>query len=70
MELVLTQAQGGLKQEQNNDTLDSARLVAAKCKCLPACTSIEYEAETSQADYDWQALFQAFRLPPEEDNVG
>ena len=32
-----------------------------ECNCLPACTSIAYEAEISQADYDYQSQFEAFR---------
>lgn len=51
----------------HNDTLGDARAVAAECRCLPACTSIEYEAETSQADYDWKAIYRAYKLPIEED---
>lgn len=30
------------------------------CNCLPACTSIVYEAELSQADFDWHSLFMAY----------
>lgn len=56
------------KELDNNDTLGEARAVASKCKCLPACTSIEYEAETSQADFDWKALYQAFNLSVGEDS--
>lgn len=32
-----------------------------ECDCLPACTSIQYEAELSQADFDWARLFMAFK---------
>ncbi|XP_017770444.1 PREDICTED: pickpocket protein 28-like [Nicrophorus vespilloides] len=32
-----------------------------KCNCLPACTSLTYNAETSQADFNWQALFRAYK---------
>ncbi|GLV34809.1 pickpocket 26 [Carabus blaptoides fortunei] len=32
-----------------------------KCNCLPACTSLTYNAETSQADFNWPKLFQAFK---------
>lgn len=35
--------------------------VAAQCDCLPACTSITYDAETSQADFNWQKLFIAYK---------
>ncbi|XP_055382467.1 pickpocket protein 28-like [Condylostylus longicornis] len=30
------------------------------CNCLPACTSIAYEAEISQADYDFVSQFEAY----------
>ncbi|XP_059052635.1 pickpocket protein 28-like [Achroia grisella] len=68
MELVVVEVQSVLeKVNQKNDTIDEdARKIASRCKCLPACTSIEYEAETSQADYDWKAIYRAYRLeiPP------
>ncbi|XP_072945097.1 pickpocket protein 28-like [Epargyreus clarus] len=38
---------------------NGAHAVAARCRCLPACTSIEYEAETSQADVDLKAILKA-----------
>lgn len=48
----------GQKSEASNE----ARMIAHNCKCLPACTSIEYESETSQADYDWKAIFRVLKL--------
>lgn len=36
------------------------------CNCLPACTSITYDAETSQADFDWKNLFLAYQNPLDE----
>ncbi|XP_013148198.1 PREDICTED: sodium channel protein Nach [Papilio polytes] len=63
MELVTVAIESRLEEESSeNDTLGVAREVASRCKCLPACTSIEYEAETSQADYDWKALYTAFNV--------
>ncbi|XP_045500213.1 pickpocket protein 28-like [Colias croceus] len=68
MELVTIEIKSGLSSDENsNDTLGDARKVAARCECLPACTSIEYEAETSQADYDWMAIFRAHHIPA--DNI-
>ena len=32
-----------------------------QCNCLPACTSIQYDAEMSQADFDWISLFNAYK---------
>ncbi|XP_038222386.1 pickpocket protein 28-like [Zerene cesonia] len=69
MELVTVEIKSGLERDENtNDTLGDARKVAARCKCLPACTSIEYEAETSQADYDWKAIYRAYHLPIDEES--
>ncbi|KAJ8712308.1 hypothetical protein PYW07_005150 [Mythimna separata] len=80
MELVTIAIKTGLNSRDANETYsnntaisdddDSFRKaleVSTKCRCLPACTSIEYEAETSQADYDWAALFRAFRLNVSEE---
>ncbi|XP_019525011.3 pickpocket protein 28-like [Aedes albopictus] len=35
----------------------------AQCNCLPACTSIQYDAEITQTDFDWQKWSQAIELP-------
>lgn len=65
-ELVTIEIQSILNGHTANDSdsekLHQAREVSEKCQCLPACTSIEYEAETSQADYDWRAIYRAYRL--------
>ncbi|CAG9564749.1 unnamed protein product [Danaus chrysippus] len=67
MELVTAEIQTNLEKDTaDNGTLGEALLVAAECKCLQACTSIEYDAETSQADYDWQSIFRAHRQQIEE----
>jgi hypothetical protein len=31
------------------------------CDCPPSCTSITYDVETSQADFEWQKVFEAFK---------
>lgn len=36
--------------------------VSDECKCLPACTSIAYDADVSQADYDLVSTFSKSRL--------
>ncbi|XP_039275641.1 pickpocket protein 28-like [Nilaparvata lugens] len=35
--------------------------VGSTCNCLQACTSIEYDAETSQATYDWEKQMMAYQ---------
>ncbi|CAH4030048.1 unnamed protein product [Pieris brassicae] len=59
-ELVTVEMKLGMAGDGENDTISEAREVALRCKCLPACTSIEYEAETSQADYDLKSLLRAY----------
>lgn len=36
------------------------------CNCLPSCTSITYDAEISQAKFDWVNLFIAYKNPLDE----
>lgn len=65
MELVTIEIEAGLDSIQDSnetDNLIEAREISSQCKCLPACTSIEYAAETSQAYYEWQALFTAWKM--------
>ncbi|XP_018572880.1 pickpocket protein 28-like [Anoplophora glabripennis] len=33
----------------------------AGCDCLPACTSLTYNAESTQAEYNWKKMFEATR---------
>lgn len=35
----------------------------AQCNCLPACTSIQYDAEITQTDFDWLKWTQAIKIP-------
>lgn len=34
----------------------------SSCNCLTACTSIQYEAETSQADFNWDKLSSTYKV--------
>nr|XP_053610910.1 pickpocket protein 28-like [Plodia interpunctella] len=61
MELVVVEVESSL-EGQKSEASNEARMIAHNCKCLPACTSIEYESETSQADYDWKAIFRVLKL--------
>ncbi|XP_013199333.2 pickpocket protein 28-like [Amyelois transitella] len=54
MELVVVEVESYLKKTLDSELTNEARRIAHNCKCLPACTSIEYEAEISKADYDWK----------------
>jgi hypothetical protein len=31
-----------------------------KCKCMPACTEISYDVETTQAEFSWLDSVKAF----------
>lgn len=33
----------------------------AGCDCLPACTSLTYNAESTQAEYNWKKMFEVTR---------
>lgn len=33
-----------------------------KCNCMPACTEISYDVETSQAKFSWQEHLKAADL--------
>ncbi|XP_060804918.1 pickpocket protein 28 [Amyelois transitella] len=51
-----------LEQNSQEETIDEAARLAASCNCLPGCSSLTYEAETSQADYDFKQLCKAYRV--------
>lgn len=36
------------------------------CNCLPACTSISYDAEISQSPFDFVSMYNAFKSPLDE----
>ncbi|KAG8322511.1 hypothetical protein J6590_020211 [Homalodisca vitripennis] len=49
-----------LNIQQIRQAMDELNLEGT-CNCLPSCTSIQYDAETSQATFDYKALFGAYR---------
>lgn len=44
-----------------NLTTDTVEGGKSHCSCLPACTSISYDVELSQADFDYKSLFRSFK---------
>ncbi|KAK5641669.1 hypothetical protein RI129_010216 [Pyrocoelia pectoralis] len=34
-----------------------------KCECLPSCTSLSYDVETSQSDWRWQKVTKVLQFP-------
>ncbi|XP_055708837.1 pickpocket protein 28-like [Phlebotomus papatasi] len=55
-DLVLRTMEEGLQNNYTN----------SDCNCLPACTSIAYDAEISQTDMDWDKLFEALEIPKDK----
>ncbi|EFA08873.2 Pickpocket protein 28-like Protein [Tribolium castaneum] len=56
-ELLAREVESGLSRYDDNADDD----LPTNCDCLPACTSITYNAETSQADFNWPKVFEAFK---------
>ncbi|XP_037032179.1 pickpocket protein 28-like [Bradysia coprophila] len=52
------EAENNLTKQQfvEESTLEPGAERVTSCNCLPACTSIIYDAEISQAPYDWESL--------------
>lgn len=42
------------------DDLELSSMNISSCNCLPACTSLTYNAETSQAEFNYKEVFQAY----------
>lgn len=47
------------------DAIESSTKINS-CNCLPACTSISYDTEISQATYEWKNYFHALNFTDEE----
>uniref|UniRef100_T1GJ31 Uncharacterized protein n=1 Tax=Megaselia scalaris TaxID=36166 RepID=T1GJ31_MEGSC len=59
------QAEDELLQEEFIEGLQTSKLNyrgETKCNCLPSCTEIVYDAEISQAEYDFHAQMRALGL--------
>lgn len=54
------QAEDDLLQEKYKNGITMNKDFENDCNCLPACTSIRYDAEISQASFDWIRLLSAF----------
>uniref|UniRef100_A0A182FU38 Uncharacterized protein n=1 Tax=Anopheles albimanus TaxID=7167 RepID=A0A182FU38_ANOAL len=61
------EAEDELLEEDVKYMVNKTRDYRARCNCLPACTSIQYDAEISQADLDWKSLFAAYRTPLDDE---
>lgn len=59
-------AEDTLLEKDFTEGLTNMAAVRKGCNCLPACTSITYDAEISQAKFDWVSLFNAYKNPLDE----
>ncbi|XP_030745226.1 pickpocket protein 28-like [Sitophilus oryzae] len=59
-ELLRREVQSGLNTEKDNGNITS------DCDCLPGCISLVYNAETSQAHFDWHKMFQSYKANASE----
>lgn len=60
------QAEDKLLEQDFTEGLSTTTAIRKGCNCLPACTSITYDAEISQAKFDWVNLFIAYKNPLDE----
>ncbi|KAL9702139.1 hypothetical protein quinque_005657 [Culex quinquefasciatus] len=60
------EAEDELLSQEVKYSVDKSYDFRAKCDCLPACTSVQYDAEISQADFNWKNLFMAYKSPMDE----
>lgn len=60
------EAEDELLSHEVKHSVNSSYDFRANCDCLPACTSVQYDAEISQADFNWKDLFLAYKSPLDE----
>ncbi|XP_058837402.1 pickpocket protein 28-like [Topomyia yanbarensis] len=60
------EAEDELAGQEVRHSVDKKSTQRSTCDCLPACTSVQYDAEISQADFDWKNLFRAYKSPLDE----
>lgn len=57
-------AEDGLMENELSQSLESGSAINKRgttaCNCLPSCTSINYDAEISQADFEFVKVFQSY----------
>lgn len=49
--------QSKVKYLEINNSIETG---GQRCGCLPSCTSLSYEVETSQTEWNWRKMFQVF----------
>lgn len=60
------QAEDSLLKQDFMEGLSDKVVNKKGCNCLPACTSITYDAEISQAKFEFVSVFNAYQTPLDE----
>ncbi|XP_049547151.1 pickpocket protein 28-like [Anopheles darlingi] len=55
-----------VQDQEMESKLSSGAELPASCNCLPACTFLQYNAEISQAHFEWRRLTEAVGIYQEE----
>lgn len=59
-ELLTREVESGIGKYSEED--GSYNVSYVDCDCLPACTSLVYNAELSQGEFYWPEFFQAYKI--------
>lgn len=60
-------AEDKLTKKNYAEGLQNIEDVSSGCGCLPACTTITYNAQISQSKFDFENVLKAFKQDPDED---
>ncbi|XP_053610763.1 pickpocket protein 28-like [Plodia interpunctella] len=66
-EFSVVELKKGFEKNVLEENISEAVRSAASCSCLPGCSTLSYEAETSQADYDFKQLCRAYNVTLADD---
>ncbi|KAK4874086.1 hypothetical protein RN001_013446 [Aquatica leii] len=58
----IKQAQAEMFTREVTVGLDKNQQTSESCKCWPSCSSLTYNAESSQADFNWPKVFEGFKV--------
>lgn len=60
-EMVAREVEFSIESLDNEDeNEEDMKKYQSTCNCLPSCTSLTYNAESSQADFNWPKVFLAY----------
>ncbi|KAF5270643.1 hypothetical protein FQA39_LY01381 [Lamprigera yunnana] len=60
--LCMKEANAEMFNKEIKVGLEKNKYAKERCNCLPSCSSLTYNAESSQADYNWPKVFEAFHV--------